>query len=70
MKIESFPFVVRPVNYDKEGVNFIVEYLDFSGIIGGGDTIEEALEMAQEGLSMYLEVIKEKYTDTLKLKWE
>lgn len=34
---------------------YVVEYLDFPSISGGGDTVEEALCIAKEGLDMYLE---------------
>lgn len=56
---KEYPFVVKPVDYDKMDVNFIVEYLDFSGVTGGGDTIEEAVSDAREALDMYMEILQE-----------
>jgi predicted RNase H-like HicB family nuclease len=51
----KYLMTIAPVRKDEHGVNYIVSYPEFPGLTGGGDTIEEACEVAQEALSMYLE---------------
>lgn len=53
----NFPYIVRKVNKDEHDVKIIVEYIDFPGIIGGGDTLNEALKIAEEGLDMYIDLL-------------
>lgn len=55
---KSFPYIVKPFNTEEYGVNYVVEYLNFPGITGGGDTQEEAIQIANEALDMYLETLK------------
>ncbi|MBO4623353.1 MAG: toxin-antitoxin system HicB family antitoxin [Bacilli bacterium] len=38
---------------------YIVKYIDFETVIGGGDTIEEAIEEAEGNLEFYLEYCEE-----------
>jgi len=55
---QEFPYIVKPVNEQEMGVKWVVEYLDFPGITGGGDTPEEAIGIANEALQMYQEVLE------------
>ena len=55
---KEFPYIVKPVNQDEYGVNYVVEYIDFPGITGGGDTQEEAVQIANEALEMYIETLE------------
>ena len=55
----EFPFVVKPVNKEEYGVKYVVEYVDFPGITGGGDTPEEAIKIATEGFNMFVDVLEE-----------
>jgi predicted HicB family RNase H-like nuclease len=59
MNNRDYPFVVKPVDPDEKDVKFIVQYLDFPGLSGGGDTIEEALSIAEEAKNMYLDLLTE-----------
>ena len=36
----------------------MIEYVDFPGLTGGGDTVEEALSIAQEAMALYQEVLE------------
>ena len=40
----------------KTDVNYIITFPDYPGLIGGGDTVDEAINIAQEALEMYREV--------------
>jgi len=55
----KYPFVGREVEPEDMGVRWVVEYLDFPGITGGGDTLEEALAIGNEAIEMYIEVLQE-----------
>ena len=50
---------INKVDKEENGVEFIVTFEDHPGIISGGDTVEEALHSAKEGLDMWLEIKKE-----------
>lgn len=54
----KYPYIVREVNEEEYGVKYFIEYIDFPGITGGGETLEEAIEIAKEGLEMYLDTLK------------
>lgn len=56
---DTFPYIVKSVDEDEMGVKWMVEYIDFPGITGGGDTEQEALEIAQEALEMYQKTLTE-----------
>ena len=55
---KEFSYIVKPVNQDEYGVNYVVEYIDFPGITGGGDTQGEAVQIANEALEMYIETLE------------
>jgi antitoxin HicB len=44
---------------DEESGGFTVEVPDLPGCITEGDTVEEALEMAEEAIEGFIEVLKE-----------
>ena len=52
-------YEIKKVDKEETGVEFIVTFDDYSGLKGGGDTVDEALIMAKEALDMWLEVKKE-----------
>lgn len=47
---KDYPYIVKPVDKKEYDVNYVVEFIGFPGITGGGDTTDEALEM-------YIEVL-------------
>jgi predicted HicB family RNase H-like nuclease len=55
---KEFPYIVKPVNQEEYGVNYVAEYIDFLGITGGGDTQDEAIQIANEALEMYIETLE------------
>ncbi len=55
---KEYPYIVKPVSLEEYGVNYVVEFIDFPGITGGGNTQEEAFQVADEALEMYFEVLK------------
>lgn len=55
---KEYPYIVKPVEQEEYGVNYVVEYLDFPGITGGGDSQEEAVRIANEALDMYMESLE------------
>mgnify|MGYP001015056997 CR=1 FL=1 len=55
---KEFPYIVKPVNQDEYGVNYVAEYIDFPGITGGGDTQEQAIQIANEALEMFIETLE------------
>jgi predicted RNase H-like HicB family nuclease len=59
MEKRLYPFVVKPVDPAEMDVKWIVEFLDFPGLTGGGDTVEEAMGIANEAKDMYLEMLME-----------
>ncbi len=55
----KYPYLVREVDPEEMDVLFIVEFFDFPGIIGGGNTVDEALKIANEAKDMYIESLNE-----------
>jgi len=56
--VKEYPYIVKPVNAEEYGVKYMIEYVDFPGLTGGGDTVEEALSIAQEAMALYQEVLE------------
>lgn len=56
---------INEVNKSETDVNFIVSFPEYPGLIGGGDTIEEALIIAVEALEMYKEIERYDKSDVL-----
>lgn len=53
---------VYPAIFLKEDVGFSVSFPDLDGCFTQGDTLEEAIEMAQEALGLYLVALEEGHT--------
>lgn len=53
-------FTVKKVDKKEYGVEYIAQHVNFKGIMGGADTVDEALKIANEALEMYLEVLNKK----------
>lgn len=69
MKAEDFTFITRK-GLEDDGVRFVVEYPEFPGITGGGDTISEAIKEAQEALEMFIEYRKKEKKEIVDKKYE
>lgn len=54
----DYPYSINPLS-EEEGSGWVVEFLDLKGIIGTGDTIEEALEDAMQAKNGWLELCHE-----------
>jgi len=52
----NYPFDARPLS-EEEGSGWMVEFHDFTGIIGTGDTVEEALADAIEAKNGWIEIL-------------
>ena len=52
----DYPFEVRKLN-EEEGGGWIVTFPDFKGIIGTGDSIEEAIGDAMEAKEGWIEIL-------------
>ena len=52
-------YEIKKVDKEENGVEFIVTFEDHPGIISGGDTVEEALRSAKEGLDDWLKIKKD-----------
>lgn len=50
----EYPFIVRPLPKE-EGGGYVVEFPDLPNCIGTGDTIEEAIKMAQDAKKCWIE---------------
>ena len=49
-----YPVTVRPLS-EEEGSGFLAEFPDVPGCLADGDTVEEALEAANDALNSWLE---------------
>lgn len=52
----QYPFDVRPLS-EEEGSGWMVEFSTFTGIIGTGDTVEEAIKDAMEAKNGWIETL-------------
>ena len=52
--------VVYPAIFLKEEIGFSVSFPDLSGCFSEGDTLEQAIEMAQEALGLFLVSMEER----------
>lgn len=59
---------IRDSDKSETDVNYIVTFPLCLGLIGGGDTIDKAIEMAREALDMYLEIERDDKTNILSEK--
>lgn len=51
------------IAWSEEDQEFIARCLDFPGVSGSGDSREEALGQAEEGLGLVIEILKGEGTD-------
>ena len=58
----SYPMRLFTVKTTK-GFEWVAEFVDFKGCVGGGDTAQEALDAALVNLDVYLQYLKEKGED-------
>ena len=42
-----------------EGYSWMIKYPDLPGVVGGGDTLEEAINEGKNNIKVYLEMLKE-----------
>lgn len=54
----AYPFDVRPLT-EEEGSGWMVEFSDFAGIIGTGETIDQAIADAIEAKNGWIEALSE-----------
>lgn len=51
----DYPYSINPLS-EEDGSGWVVEYFDLKGIIGTGDTIDEAVRDAEEAKNGWLEI--------------
>lgn len=54
----EYPMVIRPLSAD-EGTGYLAEFPDLAGCMADGETIEEAINEAQDALTSWLKTAKE-----------
>lgn len=55
----EYRFKAYQENYGSSEYEWVVKFIDYPNIIGGGDTVEEAYKEAKENLDVLLEYLKE-----------
>ena len=55
----DYAMKVYPVHFENGKAEWCVEYPDLKGCVGGGDTIEEAIDDAEASKNAYLSYLKE-----------
>lgn len=43
----------------EEGFSWMIKYPDIPGVVGGGDTLQEAIKEGKENIKVYFEMLKE-----------
>lgn len=54
----TYPLSIRPLS-PEDGGGYLAEFADLPGCIGVGETVEEALQEAEDALNAWLEAAKE-----------
>jgi len=57
-KVMGYNATVKEISEIEYDVNYLVEIDDYPGVIGGGESLEEALMEASEALEMFLDIMK------------
>ena len=65
-----YELIVYPIECEGGDIEWGAKYLDFSGVVGGGDTPEEAVKEARENLAVMIDYYKEKGRELPKPKTE
>lgn len=55
----EYSMKVYPINFENGRTEWCVEYPDLQGCVGGGDTLEEAIEDAELSKQVYFDYLKE-----------
>lgn len=56
--LDDYPFEIRPLD-EEEGGSYLITYLDFSGCISDGETVEEAIVNGRDALQAVLATLEE-----------